>query len=140
VIAGTLFEAVRDALEDEVLNGDGSGNLTGLLHASSGLSTTSFDANGILTTLRKAKTALQTRGVNPTAVVLSASDLESLELLSDGDDRPLFQVEGPVDDAATRVWGMRTFWSANIATGTALLGDSLGIVVPEAFQIADVSA
>ena len=49
----------------------------------------------VLTTLRKARTALQGDNVVPTHTVLSPADAEALDLLIDMDDRPLFQIDGP---------------------------------------------
>lgn len=74
--------ALDQALENQVIHGDGTGeNLTGLLNTS-WIITQAF-ATDALTSIRKAMTSLKLYGIRPTALVLNPVDAEALDLLRD---------------------------------------------------------
>src|SRR5204862_2775132 len=75
-LASEMAEGVLDALEAQVIAGDGTGeNFTGLLTVA-GTRAQAF-ATDVITTVRKAFTTLQTVGEQPNAVVLSLADAEA---------------------------------------------------------------
>ncbi|CAM3214170.1 HK97 family phage prohead protease [Prescottella defluvii] len=74
-----MLDGLRQAVEAQVLNGDGTGNnMTGVL-ATSGVLVQAF-ATDLVTTTRKAITSLETQGRKPGVFVLSPTDWEALEL------------------------------------------------------------
>ena len=76
-----LVYAVRVALENEILNGDGTGeHFTGVL-STSGILSQSFSTNA-LTSMRKAITSLDGQGYTPSVIVLHGNDWEAIELLT----------------------------------------------------------
>ena len=76
-----LFEA----LEDQIVSGDGTGeNFTGLLTVSGTLA--QAWSTDLVTTLRKARTTMAVQGEQPTAWVLNPEDAEAIDLLRDGTD------------------------------------------------------
>lgn len=75
-----MAEGVLDAIEREVISGDGTGeHMTGLLHTA-GTTAVAFDTD-MPTTLRSAVTAMQLKGVTPTGWVLHPNDAERIDLL-----------------------------------------------------------
>ncbi|EAS0269368.1 phage major capsid protein [Salmonella enterica] len=112
---------VKEAEEDQVLNGNGSGeNFTGI-NATSGIQTQAW-ATDLFTTTRKAITKARTVGrVNPTAWVLNPADAEVLDLQKDGENRYYFG--GPFAIANKTLWGIPVVESESQAAGTGLLGD-----------------
>lgn len=61
-------------------------------------------AGDLLTTLRKAVTALQVTGVTPSALVLHPSDGELLDLLREGVDSGKYLIGDPTGSASRAVW------------------------------------
>ena len=124
VIGNRLFYGLKLELDDQLINGNGTTpNLQGILDAGSGVATVSVAPEGVLTTLRKARTALQDDNVVPTHTIMAPADAEALDLLIDMNERPLFQVDGPVDAEQGRVWGTQIVVSPALAAGTAIMGD-----------------
>ncbi|MEU2719609.1 phage major capsid protein [Streptomyces smyrnaeus] len=112
------------ALEDEILNGDGTGeHMTGIANVS-GSQAQAF-ATDVLTTTRKAVTKLERYGyLAGAAFVMTPEDWESIELLADNEAR--FYYGGPqntVDPAARRLWGAPVVVTDAATTGTAYLAD-----------------
>ena len=112
------------ALENQIVNGDGTApHMRGLLQTS-GIQTVAFTSDKI-TTVRHGITMLETAGFNPTALVVSPADWEAIELFKDGDGRFYFLNEGtPIDRAARKLWGVQVVTSNYLATGTGLLMDT----------------
>ncbi|WP_435245869.1 phage major capsid protein [Streptomyces sp. NRRL F-5630] len=111
-------------LEDEILNGDGTGeHMTGFAHVS-GSQSQPF-AENVLTTTRKAVTKLERYGYLATAgFVMTPEDWETIELLADNEGR--FFYGGPqaaVNSSARRLWGAPVVVSDAATVGTAYLAD-----------------
>ncbi len=112
------------ALEDEILNGDGTGeHMTGL-GAVSGSQAQPF-VTDVLVTTRKAVTKLERYGyMAGAAFVMTPEDWESIELLADNEAR--FYYGGPqttVDRNARRLWGAPVVVTDAATAGTAYLAD-----------------
>ncbi|MEU4487356.1 phage major capsid protein [Streptomyces purpurascens] len=112
------------ALEDEILNGDGTGeHMTGIANVS-GSQTQAFATN-LLTTTRKAVTKLERYGyLTGAAFVMTPEDWEAIELLADNEAR--FYYGGPqniVNQGARRLWGAPVVVTDAATTGVAHLAD-----------------
>lgn len=121
LIDNFLRYGLEEELEDQMLNGDGSGeNLTGILNTS-GIATQAWSTD-ILTTTRKARTKVRTEGrATPNAYVLHPTDWETLDLTQDAEDRYYFG--GPMVMGTPRLWGLPVAESEAIAVGTGLVAD-----------------
>lgn len=116
-----LLYALRYVLENEILNGDGTGeHFDGILHVA-GTTPQAFSTD-LLTTMRKAKTAAQvTAMVVPTAYVVNPADWETIDLLQDNEARYFFG--GPMAMGTPRLWGTPVIESVLMPAGTAVLAD-----------------
>ncbi len=121
LIDGELRDDIDEELEDQLLNGAGGADLTGLANTANTL-TQAFDTD-ILTTCRKAITSVMVTGrATPTAWVFNPLDWETVDLLTDQQGR--YYWGGPV-----RAGGPPTLWGYPVAQcnqqpqGTAWLGD-----------------
>ncbi len=130
-IRGLIDQELRDDLneefEDQILNGNGTGeNFTGIMNTA-GVLTQAWDTD-ILTTIRKARTTLAVSGRSrPTAIVLHPNDMEAVDLIKDDSGR--FYFGGPVDGGVPRIWRVPAVESEAIDEGTALMGDFRKAVV-----------
>ena len=99
-----LRYGIDEELEDQILNGSGSGdNFTGL-HNTSGITAQAYTTD-LLTTLRQARTKVKVTGrAMPTAYVLHPNDWEDLDLLKDGENR--YYYGGPSVLGNPRLWGL----------------------------------
>lgn len=122
-----MSEGVLNALEAQVVSGSGSGeNFTGILETS-GTTAVPF-ATDMVTTLRKARTAMQLINERPNAIVLNPADAEVLDLtrVSTGG---AFLIDGYEDDSRSstsdNVFGssIDRVVSNSVPAGTAILGD-----------------
>ena len=116
------------AVENQVINGDGTApNLRGLLNVS-GLQVQPF-ATDATVTVRKGLTALETLGYTGGGIILHPSDWEALELSrrTSGD----FDLGSalPVDRPAQRLWGLRIAVSIAVPVKTGLLFDLAALAV-----------
>ena len=127
IIDQELRADVQEELEDQILNGDGTGaEFTGLFETA-GTLTQAWDTD-LLTTARKAKTALRTTGKSiPTAWLMNPEDFESLDLLQDEDGR--YYYGGPQREGMRMLWGVPVVESDFVTQGTAMLGDCRKAVV-----------
>jgi HK97 family phage major capsid protein len=119
------------ALEAQVANGDGLGeNMTGILNTS-GTTAVPYADGGIVTTARKALTAMRNIGEQPTAWVLNPTDDESFDLEKDGNMRFLLDQEADL-------WRIPRVTSAQVPTGTGILADwrQARLIVREDAQLA----
>lgn len=121
IIDQELQDDLEECLEDEIIGGDGSGeHFTGLLNTS-GVLEQAWDTD-MLTTIRKARTALRVTGRSrPTAILLHPNDAEALDLLKDGENR--FYFGGPADGGVQRVWRVLVVESEAMTEGIGLMGD-----------------
>ncbi len=123
---GALREGLILAIEDEIINGDGTGqHFTGFL-STTGVWAVAYNTSILLTT-RDALTVLESVPVWPTAWVLSPTDWAELEMtVTSTGGSFVMQVPGnvpPVDRAARRLWGLPVALSVMMPVGQALLGD-----------------
>lgn len=121
LINDELRADILEAEEDEILNGDGTGeHFTGIVETS-GIQTQDWSTD-LFTTIRKAVTKARTVGrVNPTALVLNPADAERIDLAQDGNDR--YYYGGPQAIGQRTIWGVPVVESESQAAGTGLLGD-----------------
>ncbi|WVX89079.1 major capsid protein [Gordonia phage Hibiscus] len=121
LINDELRADIAEAEENQILNGNGSGeNLTGIMNTS-GVQTQAFDTD-IFVSTRKAITKARTIGrVAPNAVLLSPADMETVDLARDEQGR--FYGAGPFAMGPRTLWGLPTIESESIVDGTALVGD-----------------
>lgn len=120
-IATEMLYGLNAAVEQEVLNGAGTaGHLTGIL-ATSGIQTQAALTDSV-TTLRAAITKLEVAGYTASVFVLNPTDWEAIETTRNTSGA--FDLNGPVDRAAQKVWGVPVVLSSRIAAGTALAFDT----------------
>ena len=121
LINDELRNDIVEAEEDQILNGNGSGeNFTGIVNTS-GIQTQAW-ATDLFTTIRKGVTKARTVGrVNPNALVLNPADAERIDLAQDGNDR--YYYGGPQAIGQRTIWGVPVVESESQAEGTGLLGD-----------------
>ncbi|GAT17620.1 phage major capsid protein [Mycolicibacterium thermoresistibile] len=144
-----MAEGVLDALEAQVIAGDGEGeNLTGLL-STTGTTSVAFDTD-LPTTMRSAVTALQLIGAQPNGWVLNPADAQTINLLrfqwggTEAADAG-FLLDGyqNTNAGSGNVFGPTTprVVSNSVPEGTAILGDwgQLRLYVREGVRL-DVDA
>lgn len=127
LINDELRADIAETEEDQILNGNGSGeNFTGI-NSTSGIQTQAWSTD-LFITIRKAVTKARTVGrVNPTALVINPADAERIDLAQDGNDR--YYYGGPQAIGQRTVWGIPVVESESQAEGTGLLGDFSKAVV-----------
>ena len=127
LINDQLSADVAEAEENQLLNGDGSGeNFTGIANTS-GIQTQAF-ATDIFTSVRKGITKLRTVGrVNPTAILMNPADAESVDLTKDGNNQ--YYYGGPSAIGQRTLWGVPVIESESQTAGFATLGDFTKAVV-----------
>jgi HK97 family phage major capsid protein len=116
-----LRYGLEEELEDQMMNGDASGeNFDGIGHVS-GTQSQAFDTD-VLTTTRKARTKVRTVGRStPTAFVMNPADWETIDLLQDNEARYFFG--GPARLGQPTLWGLPVVESEAVSAGTAYVGD-----------------
>jgi HK97 family phage major capsid protein len=132
-----LSQAVLTALENQVLNGDGTGdNLTGLANTS-GVQTFTSDAGNTdkLVEMRKALTKLETAGEIPSQFILSPGDWEAITIKRNSSGE--FDMGGAIDAEKRTAWGVPVSLSNSLPAnsyyllgeGAAVIGRDKGIVL-----------
>ncbi|MEQ1709456.1 MAG: phage major capsid protein [Terricaulis sp.] len=121
LIDSFLQYGLQEELEDQIVNGAGTGeNFTGILSVS-GVQSQAWSTD-ILQTTRKARTKVKTVGrATPTAYMLNPADWETIDLLQDNEARYFFG--GPSRMGQPTLWGLPVIESEAIAAGTGLVGD-----------------
>lgn len=121
IIDQELRDDLNEDLEDEMVDGSGSGeHFEGILHTS-GVLEQDFDTD-ILTTARKAVTAVRTLGrARPTAWLVHPNDAETIDLLKD--DQGRFYYQGPQAGGVTQLWRYPVVECEACTEGQAILGD-----------------
>ncbi len=115
-----LREDLEEDLEDEIVGGAGGSHFTGLLNTE-GVLGQAWDTD-MLTTIRKARTALRVTGKSrPTAMLLHPNDAEALDLLEDDQGRYYFG--GPEEGGVQRAWRVPVVESEAMTEGAGLMGD-----------------
>lgn len=122
LIDAFLLYGLEEEVEDQIINGNGTGENFEGLGAVSGTQSQAWDTD-LFTTTRKAKTLLRlTNGVRPTAYVMNPEDVETIDLAQDAENR--YYAGGPFRSFAnTPLWGLPVVESEAVAAGTAWLGD-----------------
>jgi HK97 family phage major capsid protein len=112
---------IIEAEEDQILNGNGSGeNFTGIA-ATSNVQTQAFSTN-IFNSIRKGITKARTVGrVNPTAILMNPADAEAVDLAVDGNTQ--YYYGGPGTLGPRTMWGLPIVESESQTAGFATVGD-----------------
>jgi HK97 family phage major capsid protein len=122
LIDAFLMYGVEEELEDQMVQGDGTGeNFEGLGNVS-GTQSQAWDTN-LLKTTRKAKTLVRTVGRSiPNAYLLNPADTETLDLLQDNEAR--FYFGGPAGAGTAQVlWGLPVIETEAVPAGVGYCGD-----------------
>ena len=116
-----LRYGLEEKLNDQMLIGDGVGeNFTGIMNTT-GTTTQAWSTN-ILTTTRKARTAVRVTGrATPTAYVLHPTDWETIDLLQDNEARYYFG--GPSVLGTPRLWGLPVVEDEGMTQGYGICAD-----------------
>lgn len=136
-------EMVRGLIEKSeqfFLHGDGlNGNPTGILNTV-GITEQAYSGD-LLTTTRKAVTALELVDLDPALFVVHPTDWENVELSRDTSGRLEFE-EGPVNRAEHKLWGVPVAVSPYLTPGTAVLmdTDAAHFITEPAIQVTASSA
>lgn len=119
ILDAYLLQFLRETLEDEVLNGDGTGeHLTGIRTTAS--ATQAFDTD-VFVTSRKGLTQIRLNKVQPTGFVFNPVDVETIDLTQDGNGR--YYGQGPFGIGPRTLWGLPVAESPSQPAGEGLLGD-----------------
>lgn len=122
VLGTQMVAGVWEAIEDLIINGDGvTGDEWEGILAVSGTTPVVF-ATDVVTTLRKARTALEVKGERVTAVAMNPSDVEALDLIREDGTTGGFLLDGTAYEMIFGA-GVRGISSTAIPEGTAIVGD-----------------
>ncbi|MDN4611075.1 phage major capsid protein [Arthrobacter burdickii] len=125
-IADELLAGLNAAVEDEILNGDGTaGHLRGLL-ATSGIQSQAAAADSV-TTVRAGVTKLEATGHDASVIVLAPADWAEIETARNTSGA--FDLAGPVDRAARKLWGVQVVLSNTVPARTGLVFDGSALAV-----------
>lgn len=127
LINDELRADVAEAEENQIMNGNGSGeNFTGI-SATSGIQTQAFSTN-IFNSIRKGITKARTVGrVIPNAILMNPADAESVDLAVDGNTQ--YYYGGPQYMGQRTMWGLPIVESESQTAGFATVGDFTKAVV-----------
>lgn len=127
LIDSFLLTGLDQVVEDQLLNGNGSGDqLLGLTNTPD-LGEQPF-IEDVLTTTRKARTRVEQIGLSiPNGYLLNPYDWEHIELTKDGMDR--YYYGGPSIIATPRLWGLPVVTSIKQPKGAGYCGDFKQIIV-----------
>jgi len=121
IIDQELRGDLQEEVEDQILNGDGTGENFQGLDAVSGTQDQAY-ATSIIVTARKARTLVRTVGrATPTAYVMNPTDWEAFDLSVDNETRYYFG--GPMVQGTPRLWGLPVVECEAQAAGNAWVGD-----------------
>lgn len=128
-VGDELLYGINEALQQQILHGDGAGpNMTGLLNTS-GIQVQPAVAGDLLGTLRAGITNVETLGHTPGVYVLNPLDWAKVETTKAAGTGNYLLDTGPVDRAARRLWGVPVALSLGITPGTAVLIDTNAVAV-----------
>jgi HK97 family phage major capsid protein len=122
LIDAFLRYGLEEELEDQMIQGDNTGENFEGLGTVSGVQAQAWDTNA-LTTTRKAKTKVRTVGRSmANAYLLNPTDVETLDLLQDNEARYYFGGPGSTGGAGT-LWGLPVIETEAVPAGTGYVGD-----------------
>ncbi|HRN28142.1 MAG TPA: phage major capsid protein [Terrimesophilobacter sp.] len=122
-LTSQLRYAVQVALEDQIVNGAGTGGTIEGIMTVSGTQSQSLVTDHFDTT-RKAITKLEAKGYDAGVFAMSPDDWEEFELAVDLEGRYYLPGQGaPIDRAAQRIWGIPVTITNALDPGEALLWD-----------------
>lgn len=121
LIDNFLRYGLEEELEDQIVNGDGTGeDFDGILNVD-GTQAQEWSTD-LLVTTRKAKTKAKTIGrVTPTAYVFNPADNERIDLLKD--DNGGYYFGGPASAGIQTLWGLPRIESEAVPAGQGILAD-----------------
>jgi len=122
LIDAFLRYGLEEELEDQIVQGDNTGeNFEGIATVS-GVQAQAWDTDA-LTTSRKAKTKVRTVGRSvANAYLLNPADLETIDLLQDNEARYYFGGPSGSGSAGT-LWGIPVIETEAVPAGTGYVGD-----------------
>ena len=122
LIDAFLLYGLEEELEDQMIQGDNTGENFEGIGTVSGVQAQAWDTN-LLTTLRKARTKVRTVGRSiANAYLFNPADLETLDLLQDNEGRYYFG--GPTaSGSANPLWGVGVVETEVVPAGTGYVGD-----------------
>lgn len=125
LIDAFLLYGLEEELEDQIIAGDGTGENFEGVGTVSGVQAQAWETNALVT-LRKAKTKVRTVGRSiPTGYVLNPADVETLDLLTDNENRYYFG--GPSGTiqvgTAAPLWNLPVIESEAVPAGVGYVGD-----------------
>lgn len=123
LIDSFLQYGLEEELEDQMIAGDGTGENFEGVGTVSGVQAQAWDTD-LLTTLRKAKTKVRVTGRSvPNGYVMNPADVESLDLLTDNENR--YYYGGPASQGmpGSSLWGLPVVESEAVPAGTAYCAD-----------------
>jgi HK97 family phage major capsid protein len=127
LIDNFLRYGLAEELEDQMVNGNGSGENFYGINNISGTQAQAWDTN-ILTTTRKARTKVRVVGrATPTAYLLNPADWEIIDLLQDNEGRYFYG--GPAMMGQPRLWGLPVVESEAVTAGMGYVGDFRTLVL-----------
>ncbi|WP_454158292.1 phage major capsid protein [Microbacterium lacticum] len=119
-LARQLLYGLQQKVEQEVISGAGTaGHLLGIL-STSGIQTQAF-ATDKLTTLRTAQLKLENAGYVSDVFIVNIADWAAIETYRNTSGN--FDLNGPIDRAAQKIWGTQVVTSGRIPAGTAIAMD-----------------
>lgn len=113
-----MAASVVEAFEGDCLSGNGSSKPDGITNVSGTLSQSS--AGDRIADIRRGITQLQNANAVADAVVVNPSDLEALDLETDGAGQ--YYLGGPLGDDTPRLWRLPVIASTGLSSGTAIVG------------------
>lgn len=118
---------IRQAIDNQIINGDGSApNLTGLLNVS-GLQSRAKGTDPVPDAIYKAMVDVMVNGqAEPNAVVMNPRDWQSVRLLRTSDG--VYIWGNPSEAGPERIWGTQMVRAQVLGAGTALTGDFANFV------------
>lgn len=121
IIDAFLLYGIMEELEDQILQGSGSGeNFTGIFNTV-GINFVPFDTD-VIKTARKARTLVTLNGrTAPTAYVLHPLDWEAIDLTKDSQGRYYFG--GPLALGQKTLWGLPVVESEAATQGEAMVAN-----------------
>jgi HK97 family phage major capsid protein len=117
-----LNYGLEEELEDQMVNGDGTGeNFDGIV-STTGVQTHAKGADSVIVAARKARRKVRTVGRSiPNAYLFHPENWEEVDLAVDNEQRYYFG--GPMQMGTPRLWGLPVIESEAVPEGTAYVGN-----------------